>query len=195
MAAKLVTSGRKKTSSKKDVSLKETSFAVSSKTCTDRYCNLFQSSQDAIMTLEPPTWNFTSGNPAALKLFGVKTEKEFLVLHPNDLSPERQPDNQLSSTKSKKLITQALQDGRVFFEWTHKKYRGQNFSATVLLSRVKEGTNVFLQATVRDITGNQKIDDDLKEKIEELERLNKLMIGRELKMVELKNTIEKLKSK
>jgi len=35
----------------------------------ERYRILFESSRDAIMTLAPPTWLFTSGNPATIELF------------------------------------------------------------------------------------------------------------------------------
>ena len=31
-----------------------------------KFSSLFKSSRDAIMTLEPPTWKFTSGNPATI---------------------------------------------------------------------------------------------------------------------------------
>jgi uncharacterized membrane protein (DUF106 family) len=36
---------------------------------------------------------------------------------------------------------------------------------------------------------------ELKEKVEELERFHKLTVGRELKMIELKNTIKELQKK
>jgi PAS domain S-box-containing protein len=49
--------------------------------------------------------------------------------------------------------------------------------------------------TYEDITERRKADEKLKQKNEELERVNKLMIGRELKMVELKKEIEELKNK
>jgi PAS domain-containing protein len=38
----------------------------------EQYRVLFQSSRDAIMTLAPPAWSFTSGNPATVELFGAK---------------------------------------------------------------------------------------------------------------------------
>ncbi len=117
-----------------------------------KYETLYTSSKDAIMVLEPPKWNFTSGNPAALKIFNVKNEREFISLRPGDLSPEKQSDGQLSSTKSRKMIDKAMKEGSNFFKWTHKRYKGENFPATVLLSKVSEGGKTYLQATVRDLT-------------------------------------------
>jgi PAS domain-containing protein len=60
-----------------------------------RHRDLFESSGDAIMTLEPPSWKFTSGNPATVELFGAKNEEEFVSLGPWQVSPERQPDGEL----------------------------------------------------------------------------------------------------
>jgi two-component system, cell cycle sensor histidine kinase and response regulator CckA len=129
----------------------------------ERYRLLYIASRDAIMTLEPPDWRFTSGNPAALAMFNIQDEKEFASLGPSDFSPEKQPDGQLSSVKAKEMIGQAMETGSNFFEWTHKRYRGESFPATVLLSRVELGGKKFLQATVRDITKEKQIADKLAE--------------------------------
>lgn len=132
---------------------------------TDQYklnMLLFQSSRDAIMTIKPLTWNFNSGNLAALKMFNVKDEKQFLTLSLADLSPEKQGDGQLSSIKAKKMIEQAMKDGTVFFEWTHRRYRGKDFKATVLLSRVDVKNGPYLQATVRDIEAEKKMIEKVK---------------------------------
>jgi PAS domain S-box-containing protein len=45
----------------------------------------------------------------------------------------------------------------------------------------------------RDITLRKKMEEELQERISDLEKSNKLMVGRELKMMELKNEIEELK--
>ena len=117
---------------------------------------LFESSRDAIMTLEPPTWNFTSGNQATIEMFRAKNEKEFISYTPGDLSPQKQPDGRASDEKAKEMIATAMDKGSHFFEWTHKRINGDEFPANVLLTKVDLGTKAFLQATVRDITEQKK---------------------------------------
>ena len=113
---------------------------------------LFESSRDAIMTLAPPTWRFTSANLATLELFGAGAEVDFTSVEPWQVSPKRQPDGELSSTKGLRMITTAMAEGSHFFDWTHKTLAGVDFAATVLLTRVELNDEVFLQATVRDVT-------------------------------------------
>ncbi len=133
------------------------------KSIEKKYKILYESSADAIMTLEPPDWRFTSGNPATIKMFRVKNEKEFTSKAPWEYSPRYQPDGQLSSVKAKKMIIKAMKEGSNFFEWMHKKYKDGDFSATVLLTKVKIGKKIFLQATVRDITEQKRMEEKAKE--------------------------------
>jgi len=128
----------------------------------DRYRVMYESSQDALMTLEPPNWKFTSGNPAAIKMFRTKDEKEFISLSPGDLSPQFQPDGQKSSVKALKMINKAIRSGNAFFEWTHQRHRGECFFATVLLTRFKFCGRYILEATVRDISEQKIIEEKLK---------------------------------
>jgi PAS domain S-box-containing protein len=125
------------------------------------YKLLFDSSRDALMTLKPPTWNFSSGNKATLELFNLKDEKQLASLTPENLSPEIQSDGQLSGEKAKAMIEKAMKEGSAFFEWTHRKYKGEDFFATVLLSRIEEKDETFLQATVRDVSEQKKAKTDL----------------------------------
>ncbi|MBU1199585.1 MAG: PAS domain-containing protein [Nanoarchaeota archaeon] len=126
------------------------------KKTAEKYRILFDSSRDAIMTLAPPSWRFTSGNRATVEMFRTKDEKQFVSLGPGDVSPEYQPDGQLSSDKAKAMIMKAMKEGSNFFEWTHKRYKGESFPATVLLTRMKLEGKQLLQATVRDITEQKK---------------------------------------
>jgi PAS domain S-box-containing protein len=122
---------------------------------------LYESSRDAIMTLEPPDWRFTSGNPATIKMFRAKDEAEFTSKGPWELSPECQPDGMLSSDKAKEIIERAIKDGSNFFEWMHKRLNGEDFPATVLLTRFEWKGQMVLQATVRDIAEQKKLEEQL----------------------------------
>ncbi len=157
---------------------------------------LFESSRDALMTLDPPDWKFSSGNQSALKLFGVNDLEKFKSYSLSDLSPEKQPDGRLSSEVSSEVINKAIQDGSNYFEWTCRRIGGEEFVATVLLTLIKFSGKEFLQATVRDVTERYRIEKELAEsravlqsKIVELEKFKNLSVGRELKMIELKKKL------
>jgi len=117
-----------------------------------RYRTLYESSRDAIMMLAPPMWKFVAGNQATLELFGARNEEEFITKGLWDVSPEYQPDGQLSSEKAEDVIEKAMKEGSNFFEWQHMKLDGKEFFATILLARVDLEGRELLQATVRDIT-------------------------------------------
>ncbi len=128
----------------------------------EKYKILYESSSDAIMTLSPPSRNFTAGNPSTIKLFNCKNEKEFTSQNPRNLSPQKQPDGELSSSKAKKMIEMAMKRGSHFFEWTHKTIDGKEFPTTVLLTKMKIENLTQLQATVRDITLYKTSDMEIK---------------------------------
>src|ERR1035437_10166827 len=121
-----------------------------------RHRLLFDGSRDAMMTMAPPSWKFTSGNPAALAMFGAKDAAEFTAVGPWDVSPERQPDGRSSADKIREILATALREGSLFFEWTHRRLHGADFPTTVLITRMEMAGQSFLQATVRDITAQKQ---------------------------------------
>ncbi|OGT01468.1 MAG: hypothetical protein A3F73_04855 [Gallionellales bacterium RIFCSPLOWO2_12_FULL_59_22] len=137
-----------------------------------KYQMLFDSSRDALMTLTPPSWKFTGANQATLQLFGASSVAEFTALGPWDVSPERQPDGRPSSEKAQEMIATAMREGSFFFEWEHQHIGGQPFAADVLLTRMNLGENVFLQATVRDISEQVRIKADLEQARHDAEAAN-----------------------
>lgn len=136
----------------------------------DRFRSLFDSSRDAVMTLEPPFWMFTSGNRAAIEMFRTRSEEHFTNLGPSDVSPERQPDGRASAEKAQEMIEKAVREGSCSFEWTHRRITGETFPAKVLLSRTEADGKSFLQATVRDITERKQADAEREQLIVDLKK-------------------------
>lgn len=138
-----------------------------------KYKILFDTSRDAIMTLNPPNWSFTSGNKATVEMFKCKDEKHFILFAPYELSPEFQLDGKPSKEKALEMINTAMAKGSHFFDWMHKRSNGEEFPATVLLTRVEiEKGQPFLQSTVRDVTESKKAEKIILDKTHQLEELN-----------------------
>jgi two-component system cell cycle sensor histidine kinase/response regulator CckA len=117
-----------------------------------RHRVLFENSHDALMTLAPPAWRFTSGNAMALHLFGLADEESFLSHAPAEYSPALQQDGRASAEKFSAMIQAALREGAHLCEWTFRSRSGREFPATLLLARIELDGTSLLQATVRDET-------------------------------------------
>jgi PAS domain S-box-containing protein len=128
-----------------------------------RHRILFESSPDAVMTLAPPSWKFTSCNPAAVKMFNLKDEAESATLSPWELFPEVQPDGRPSAERAAEIIETAMREGSQFFEWTNRRLNGEEFPATVLLTRMELAGQAMLQARVRDISVQKREEEALRE--------------------------------
>jgi PAS domain S-box-containing protein len=138
----------------------------------ERFRILYETSRDAIMTLEPPSWNFTSGNPSTLSMFRAKDLEDFISRGPGNVSPERQPGGRASAEMAKEMIESALREGSRTFEWTHSRIDGEEFPAIVLLTRMEYAGRAILQATVRDISVQKRADERLHQAMEDLEQAN-----------------------
>ena len=135
-----------------------------------RYKSLFSASRDAILILEPPSWEFTSGNPAGLEMFGISNEQQLLTFGLWDLAPEKQLDGRLSSEIAKEVINRTLSEGSIFFEWIVRRVNGEELSTEVSFSRIEGDGKTFIQGVVRDVTERKKNEQKLKEYRERLLR-------------------------
>ncbi len=134
----------------------------------ERYRSLYLDNRDAIIIFSSER-GFIAGNPATIRLFGCRNEKEFLGQTPTSMSPKHQPDGSLSVDKSREMISLARANGTHSFDWIHRRLDGTEFPSTVLLSRLNGGEQLY-QATVRDITESKKVERALKESEEKFQR-------------------------
>ena len=76
-------------------------------------------------------------------------------------------------------------------EVTNKRQNGENYIAQATISPVLDdhGTLTGFVAIEEDITERKQIEKTTQENLEKLEKLNNLMVGRELKMAELKKEL------
>ncbi|MEN6557213.1 MAG: PAS domain S-box protein [Thermoguttaceae bacterium] len=126
-----------------------------------KYKALFDASADAIL-LRNADLQLIGANRAAVTLFGCKDESELAAHVPLGVSPERQPDGSLSLDKAKRMWGLALQNGSHSFEWLYRRHNGEEFFATVLLTAMRIDDKPFLQATVRDVTQQRRINEKLR---------------------------------
>src|SRR5271169_511053 len=143
----------------------------------EKYRLLFETSRDALVTVAPPSWKFTSANQSTLRMFGAASEAELTCLGPWDISPERQPDEVPSAEKARQMLETAMREGSCFFQWMHKRLDGSAFPTEVLLTRVEQGGQVSIQGTVRDITDRKRLEKEILERRNEMAELQKLHVA------------------
>ncbi len=119
-----------------------------------KYRNLFESSLEAVMLLNSE--KFIDCNDATLTVFGCNSPEDFMGRHPSDFSPPVQADGRSSRDSADEKIATAFRDGKNFFEWTHCRADGEEFTAEVLLMPTLLKGETVLQAIVRDISDRKK---------------------------------------
>lgn len=140
----------------------------------ERFRMLFESSREAIIIMEAPSWSYVAVNKAAFQMFRVDTgETGSSIIGPWDFLPERQPDGELSRERMLKMLDKALSDGWCFFELIQKRFTNEEFPSTVLLSRCELPTKTLIQATMRDVTERKRSEELIRASLQEKEVLLK----------------------
>ena len=126
-----------------------------------RYRELFDKSANAELILKNNL--FIECNQAAIKMLGYEDIEALFNVPPYELSPDKQPDGQLSSEKSKLMNDIAYSTGSNRFEWDHVKSNGEVFPVEVLLTSIssKNTKDQTLHVVWRDITEEKKAQNQL----------------------------------
>jgi PAS domain-containing protein len=88
-------------------------------------------------------YNNIECNEEAVKLFGLPDKQSYLS-HYYDLSPQYQPDGQLSIIKMIKHIREAFENGRAVYEWMHQKLDGEPVPTEITLVRITKGSGYIV---------------------------------------------------
>ncbi|MFQ6678525.1 MAG: PAS domain S-box protein [Fidelibacterota bacterium] len=122
-----------------------------------KYRDLFEKSEDALLIIK--NGHFVDCNQATVKMLGYDHKKEFLNMHPSELSPARQPDGRRSLEKADEMMKIALDNGSNRFEWNYKKADGEVFLVEVLLTTISSDDETSIIHTVwRDISEREQSD-------------------------------------
>ena len=173
---------------KKDLEKKINNSSNKLSESEQRFRESFQNSS-AGMALVSPEGKWLQVNPALLHILGY-SEKQLLaktfqdITHPDDLERDLEYIKQMLNGE----ITTYQMEKRYF----HKNGKIIWVLLNVSIVRDDNKKPLYFVSQIQDITVRKKAQSELENKLEELEQMNKLMVGRELKMVELKDKISKL---
>jgi PAS domain S-box-containing protein len=161
------------------------------RTSEENYQRLLAEAPDAIVLLDN-TGKITFVNKSAENLFNLKAKDK---IGKNFISAG------VIAASSLKRLTEEFRKhmaggGDVRYEAEFIKKDKTTFIGEVNSKPVVRGGKVEgLQIIMRDISERKKSEGELRKRTAEAERLNRIMVGRELKMTELKKEVEKLRKK
>ena len=123
---------------------------IALKESEEKYRLLFERSED-------PMWmiidnRFVLANQAAVNILQYSSIEELINTHPSDISPEYQPNGQLSYDAANEMMAIALRDQYHRFDWIHQKKNGEELSVEISLTHVPYEGKSALFCIWRDIT-------------------------------------------
>lgn len=159
----------------------------------ERFRAIVESANDAVVCLEPPG-NIYLWNSKAVAIFGYTTAEAIGKYLHEMIVPE----------KYRKAATEGLHSfietgkgnivGRTI-EVIGLKKDGTEFPVELSVAAVNLHGTWNSIGIIRDITERKMLEEDMKENLDEMDRMNKLMVGREIKMEELRQEISALRAK
>ena len=155
----------------------------------ERYKTQFEEALDAIFISDAETGILVECNRAATELV-ERSKSELIGQHQRILHPPEEIRGQFSETFKKHLTEVQGQTLEAQVITKSGKLKHVNIKANIIEIKGKK----LLQGIFRDITEREKAEEAIKKRTEELEAFNKLSVGRELKMVELKKRISELEN-
>ena len=151
----------------------------------EKFRTLFEHANDAILIFNAND-RILDANKLACVMFGYSRD-ELLKMNVTDLqAPE------LRGTIYTTLKDEFKIFGNRIFESVDVRKDGTTFAVEITLSKITIARGVRFFGIVRDVSERKRIELELKEQIDTLERIQDVTVGRELRMIELKKEINAL---
>jgi PAS domain S-box-containing protein len=152
----------------------------------EKYRAIFEQSTDSIALINTDTAQFVTFNTNTYKNLGY-TRNEFAKLHSYDIDAA---ETRVDAENRKNEIIK--NEGIHSFETKHKTKNGEIRDVQVGIRFINFSGNNYILAIWQDITDRKKAEEKLRETLINLERFNRLAVGREHRMIELKREINDL---
>lgn len=159
----------------------------------ERFRVVIESASDAVICLEPPGRIYL-WNGKAEEMFGYKASEAIGMLFHDIVIPERYRE---AAKKGLEVFFQSGA-GRIIgktIEMEALRKDGAEFTVELSVSAVNLHGVWNSIGIIRDVSERKRLEKELRENLEDVERMNKLMVGRELKMEELRERIKELEAK
>jgi PAS domain S-box-containing protein len=120
----------------------------------EKFRLLFEQSTDAHLLVSNGA--FVDCNQAAVGMFGFAEKNQLMGLSFSHVSPERQPDGQLSSLAIEYFKAEASSRGGYMFDFAYKKVSGEEFPSEAVFTVIAMAGEPIYHVVIRDITSRKK---------------------------------------
>ncbi len=121
----------------------------------ERFRVLFEHSPEAHFLLNSAS-SVVDCNQAAIQMFRCISREQLIAADFTTLSPQFQPDEELSSKKSDMIYDAITQTGAQDFEWLHQRQNGEPFPAKVIATPVTLNGEPALLSVIHDLTEQKR---------------------------------------
>lgn len=140
--------------------------------------SLFNNASDPILTIRQD-YTIIDCNQAAQILYDCSRE-EIIGKNPIDFSPEKQPDGKKSTMLINRYSKRALAGSTQRFEWIQRRKNGEQIITDVSLSRYIFKGQPYIQAFIREMTEQKKIQSEIYNAVVKAEEEERMRFAREL---------------